>query len=371
MKNIRNVRKFLFEGDIVCIAVELLEYMGINTSLNRIIEDKILQKGFDYEVIPRHLVDNKINLSMYKNMNEIIVLKQSGIFKIINNRRQTESIDVSNYFQIPLKFIKEREFLGIIKSAFSNYDCKQQFFVPKEDKNGYFIDLYIKGKDKNIAVEVDENGHTSYDSEFEIHREKYIKEKLGCEFIRFNPDDKNFNIGAVINKIMNTKVQIVNTKIEFVDNNPHATLIIRELISELNKDKPSIVEFVESLEIENILNDIGNKLTFTRDARNNKNTIILVDDIPLINSKDIIEEVLSEIDGVETLKTTIQYFNKTIDKMVKIEYIVSNNLIHIKLKEGLKKHIYIKDYVESINCGISKELLKEKFLHRPKKILYD
>ena len=53
-----------------------------------------------------------------------------------------------------------------------------------------------------LAVECDENNHQSYEVLDEKLRELYIKERLKCTFLRFNPDEPEFNIGEPINKIL-------------------------------------------------------------------------------------------------------------------------------------------------------------------------
>jgi len=64
--------------------------------------------------------------------------------------------------------------------------------------DNYRIDLYLK--DIGVAIECDELEHRNKQFD-DIEREKYIKNKLKCEFIRFNPYDKDFNIGNIINAI--------------------------------------------------------------------------------------------------------------------------------------------------------------------------
>ena len=49
-----------------------------------------------------------------------------------------------------------------------------------------------------------EFGHLDRDIEYEVKRQKYIENKLGCQFIRYNPDAKDFNIFKVINRILLT-----------------------------------------------------------------------------------------------------------------------------------------------------------------------
>ena len=64
----------------------------------------------------------------------------------------------------------------------------------------YKIDLYFP-KHK-LAIECDEFGHLDRDIEYEVKRQKYIKNKLGCQFIWYNTDAKDFNIFKVINRIL-------------------------------------------------------------------------------------------------------------------------------------------------------------------------
>lgn len=63
----------------------------------------------------------------------------------------------------------------------------------------YFID-YVIGE--NIAVECDEYGHSNYNYQNEIEREKYITSK-GYKIIRYNPDGED-SIFELINRILNT-----------------------------------------------------------------------------------------------------------------------------------------------------------------------
>lgn len=63
----------------------------------------------------------------------------------------------------------------------------------------YYVDLFIPKI--NIVVECDEDGHKGRNAMDEHTREEFIKTKLGCEFVRFNPNDKSFDLSEIINKI--------------------------------------------------------------------------------------------------------------------------------------------------------------------------
>ena len=49
---------------------------------------------------------------------------------------------------------------------------------------GYRIDLYFH--DYKLATETDENGHSEKNIDYEIKRQKTMKQELGCEFIRID-----------------------------------------------------------------------------------------------------------------------------------------------------------------------------------------
>ena len=48
---------------------------------------------------------------------------------------------------------------------------------------------------------MDENNHADRDPLYEVEREAYIK-KIGCKFIRINPDADNFKLSSCIGIIM-------------------------------------------------------------------------------------------------------------------------------------------------------------------------
>ena len=80
--------------------------------------------------------------------------------------------------------------------------------------DGYFLDMYLP--EYNLVIECDEFGHSKYNKDKDNEREKYIKDKLKCEFIRFNPDAKNFNIITVIKEIY--KVILIKKNLDNLSN---------------------------------------------------------------------------------------------------------------------------------------------------------
>ena len=64
---------------------------------------------------------------------------------------------------------------------------------------GYRIDLYFY--DNKLAVEIDENGHSDRNIQYQIERQKAIEQELGCKFIRIDPGKEDFDIFRAINEI--------------------------------------------------------------------------------------------------------------------------------------------------------------------------
>ena len=89
--------------------------------------------------------------------------------------------------------LKEQESLQNIMDVFKGEEMLNQFNV-----DGYRIDLYFPRH--RFAVECDEFGHRDRDIEYEVRRQKYIENKLGCQFIRRNPNARDFNIFEVVNE---------------------------------------------------------------------------------------------------------------------------------------------------------------------------
>ena len=50
-------------------------------------------------------------------------------------------------------------------------------------------------------IEIDKNGHSDKNIDYEIKRLKAIEQGLGCEFVRIDPDKEDFDIFKAINGI--------------------------------------------------------------------------------------------------------------------------------------------------------------------------
>lgn len=128
----------------------------------------------------------------------IIILTKFGLRKLLSKSRSphAKTMALKLGFTEMIFPVKEQANLEIIISAISGILAyKTQYYI-----DGYRIDLYLP--EINLAIEVDEYGHSDRDSDYEREREYHIAHELCCEVIRFNPDEKGFNVGKIINLIL-------------------------------------------------------------------------------------------------------------------------------------------------------------------------
>jgi len=108
---------------------------------------------------------------------------------------------------------KEQQYLSSIADAFKTERVVDQYKV--ECKNNiYYLDMYFP--DYKIVIECDEDGHADRKPDYDGNRTKDINKVLGItdyNWIRFNPDEENFDhhfvakvIGQIYTKIDDMKI---------------------------------------------------------------------------------------------------------------------------------------------------------------------
>lgn len=110
---------------------------------------------------------------------------------------------------------KETEFGNVLKEALDELNVKM---IPQYNiDNKYRIDFYIPKS--NISVEYDEEQHyTEYNQKMDLERQKYIKDKLGCKFIRCDYRDSDIKNVMKVVKICNEDYQNKVLDIELLKN---------------------------------------------------------------------------------------------------------------------------------------------------------
>ena len=177
---------------------DVLGYKDYKNAIHRYVdkdEKKTLKElGFSNEN-PK----GKINLNLTHNDGQAVYISKKGLEQLVSKskvcgpdvlQKLVETFDLN----LSITPRKEHVHLEAIEQSFSEVEMFKQFKVGK-----YRVDLYIEEYD--LVVECDEYNHSERDPQKEKEREEFIRSELDCEFIRFNPDCKNFSIFKVIGNI--------------------------------------------------------------------------------------------------------------------------------------------------------------------------
>ena len=132
----------------------------------------------------------------------MLIIQINAVKKLLQCSRSINKDKIIKSLNIDLNIIydcKESSHLKIISASFK---CFSQFFQHQIDI--YRVDLCFP--EYKLIIEVDENNHKDRCEIYEQKRQNFI-ENLGYKFIRFNPDEENFNIGNIISLILSeTKI---------------------------------------------------------------------------------------------------------------------------------------------------------------------
>lgn len=141
-----------------------------------------------------------------------IFLSFDSLLKLLSKTRSKEIFEFCKKMDLKLNdtFIPSIEVktLTYITNVFKDENMIHQYTVDK-----YRIDLYFV--DYKLAIECDENDHTyKLQKNKDKLREIYIKNKINCCFLRYNPEEKDFDIFNLISLIFK---HIKKSYIEYID----------------------------------------------------------------------------------------------------------------------------------------------------------
>lgn len=162
--------------------------------------------------------NNKIDLEKFKELfpkfvdkipkcdKKTIFINKKGISQLVLKSRKPASIQMAKLLNLNVetKYLKkETEIIDQLNifCQHLNLETKHSYTI-RDKNNNYFVDYYLP--DLKLVIEIDEHNHSDRDPVYEKMREKCIKNKLKCKFIRVNPDDTNFSITGLLAAI--TKV---------------------------------------------------------------------------------------------------------------------------------------------------------------------
>jgi very-short-patch-repair endonuclease len=150
--------------------------------------------------VPKEHIFHGSELGSTKNINygNTRFLDTGGVSHLVHASRLPGSLGVARRLGIPLstkykKHYQELSTLKVIMDAFEGEKMMRQYWIAE-----YRVDLYFP--EYKIIVECDENDHRGYDKTKEESRSRVLS-RSGSRLVRYNPDDKEFDIIRVINQI--------------------------------------------------------------------------------------------------------------------------------------------------------------------------
>ena len=185
-KTVEDIRTVMIDGEKWYVGIDVGRALGYARPLAS---------------VQAHVDDDgkeKYKISTNTGTHYTILINKHGLERLLSRSTLPNAISIAKKLGINVNHIlntyKEQDSIHAILKTFKGESMVRQYSV-----GTYRIDLYFP--DYRLAIECDEFGHSYRDQEYEQTRQHYIEDKLGCKFIRYNPDSKNYNIFNVLNRI--------------------------------------------------------------------------------------------------------------------------------------------------------------------------
>jgi very-short-patch-repair endonuclease len=159
------------------------------------------KKALLTHVKPKHKkeLSQLLDKNMTYNEGKAVYINKRGLEELISKSRlcgpdKLQKLVEAFDLNLSITPRKEQEHFEAIFKSFPDVEKYTQFKV-----GTYRVDMYME--DYDLVIECDEFNHRDRDPQKERQREEFIKSELNCDFIRFNPDKKNFSVFEVIASI--------------------------------------------------------------------------------------------------------------------------------------------------------------------------
>jgi hypothetical protein len=196
------------ERNVWVKAKEVVEYLEYNSTRRAIIDHVEDENKMSYKKLLEFYGEKNITKKFDK---KTIFINYNGILQLICKSKQPKSIEFATFLNVPIfhkKTYHEMDIINGLSKFLKESRIKYELQYPVSyGRHKYRIDCYLL--DYDIAIEIDEKGHSDRDPNYEMKREQRITKKLGCKFLRCNPDDPNFSlfgfIGLINRKLINRR----------------------------------------------------------------------------------------------------------------------------------------------------------------------
>ena len=171
---------------------EKLNIKNINDSADKAIKGKFKNKPTE-----KQIKKYKKHGSYFIKGLCFVYAREDVVIPVIMGGGSPEAIEFRSklgFTQYDITLKKESSVLKSIMETFEEENMETQYSVLT-----YRVDLCFH--DYKLSIEIYEKGHNDRDENHEKQRLKQIEKKFECKFIRINPDEENFKISKVSNKI--------------------------------------------------------------------------------------------------------------------------------------------------------------------------
>jgi very-short-patch-repair endonuclease len=175
-----------------------LEELIIYLSCQKGLLTRHLKKNYKENI--HYIIENNKSktIKQYGGQNKLDYLLTEHAFELLKNSynlRNRYIVDINdNVKQVNLCMPIENQTIGFIENTYKDIlNIKRQLYIGK-----YRVDLYFI--DYKLVIECDEFNHQDRNIIEEKNREEYIC-SLGNKIIRYNPNEKNFDLSNVLRKI--------------------------------------------------------------------------------------------------------------------------------------------------------------------------
>jgi len=159
----------------------------------------------DYPGVKKPILDPKTILITQDGAIELLIKTRKRISPDVLHMLKEFGISTTNRKCLT----KEQQTLSAIANAFKTEKIEDQFKI-----GSYYLDMYFP--EYKIVIECDENGHADRKPYKERDRMDYVNKEFDIEdssWIRFNPDEYDFDLSKVIGRIYNKIIQSKKEKL--------------------------------------------------------------------------------------------------------------------------------------------------------------
>lgn len=137
-----------------------------------------------------------------RGLQRLGVVNEQGAAHIIKVSRRPEAVELAYNLglQSERSYIPETETIRAIQTALKPHQSRVQYQC-----GPYRVDLYFPGS--RVVVECDERHHMKPDArEKDQERQAFIEKELGCNFVRYSPDEDIFQvISRVLTELLRSR----------------------------------------------------------------------------------------------------------------------------------------------------------------------